>query len=99
MLWAAETGVTAGTGRDTFSPERSCTRAQVVTFLWRRAGEPEPKSGNNPFNDVVKGSYYEKAVLWAAENGITAGTTASTFSPETICTRGQIVCFLYNYMG
>ena len=99
VLWAAENGITNGTSDTTFSPEESCTRAQAVTFLWRAAGCPSPKSGEMPFEDVVKGSYYETAVLWAVENGITKGTSATTFSPEDICTRAQIATFLWRAQG
>ena len=97
VLWAAETGVAAGTGKTTFSPDAGCTRAQVVTFLWRFAGRPEPTAATNPFTDVPSGTYYTKAALWAAENGVTAGTGKTTFSPDRTCTRGQIVTFLYRY--
>ena len=97
VLWAAETGVAAGTSHSTFSPDAGCTRAQVVTFLWRFAGCPEPTAATNPFTDVPSGTYYTKAALWAAENGVTAGTGKTTFSPDRTCTRGQIVTFLYRY--
>ena len=95
VVWAVEKGVTTGTSKTEFSPEDSCTRAQAVTFLWRAAGSPAPKSSNNPFKDVKKSDYYYKAVLWAVENGITKGTSATAFSPEESCTRGQIVTFLW----
>ncbi|MBQ1589243.1 MAG: S-layer homology domain-containing protein [Oscillospiraceae bacterium] len=95
VLWAAETGITSGASDSTFSPNESCTRAQVVSFLWRFAGCPEPTAATNPFADVPSGKYFTKAVLWAAENGITAGTDNSTFSPDLACTRAQIVTFLY----
>lgn len=98
VLWAAETGVTSGTSDTTFSPNASCTRSQVVTFLWRFAGSPDPTTAANPFTDVPDGKYYTKAVLWAAEKGVTAGTSDTTFSPNQTCTRGQIVTFLYRYM-
>lgn len=98
VLWAAETGVTSGTSETTFSPNNGCTRAQVVTFLWRFADSPEPTTTTNPFTDVPAGKYYTKAVLWAAETGVTAGTSETTFSPKQTCTRGQIVTFLYRYM-
>ena len=94
VLWAVENGITAGTSATTFSPNAGCTRAQVVTFLWRTEGQPKPNSSSNPFKDV-KGGYYYDAVLWAVEKGITAGTSATTFSPDATCTRGQIVTFLY----
>ena len=95
VLWAVENGVTEGTGAAAFSPDMSCTRAQMVTFLWRGAGSPEPTTTNNPFTDVQAGSYYYDAVLWAVEQGITSGTSATTFSPDTICTRAQAVTFLW----
>ena len=98
VLWAAENGITSGTAADKFSPNDGCTRAQVVTFLWRFAGSPEPTTTTNPFTDVPSGKYYTKAVLWAAKKGVTAGTSATTFSPDDTCTRGQIVTFLYRYM-
>lgn len=98
VLWAEETGVTSGTSNTTFSPYEGCTRAQVVTFLWRFAGSPEPTTTTNPFVDVSSGKYYAKAVLWAAEKGVTAGTSATTFSPNSTCTRGQIVTFLYRHI-
>ena len=95
VLWASETGVTAGTAADRFSPGKTCTRAQIVTFLWRFEGMPAPAGADNPFTDVKPGAYYEEAVLWAAETGVTAGTTATTFSPGKTCTRAQVVTFLY----
>ena len=95
VLWAVEKGVTTGTSPTTFSPEMSCTRAQVVTFLWRAAGEPAPDSFVLPFLDVPKDAYYRTAVVWALENGITTGTSTTTFSPDAICSRAQIVTFLY----
>jgi len=95
--WAVYYGVTAGTSANTFSPNQGCTRAQVVTFLWRAAGEPEPKSASNPFKDVSADAYYYKAVLWAVEKNVTAGTSATTFSPDGTCTRAQIVTFLWRY--
>ena len=97
VLWAAETDVTSGTSETTFSPKNGCTRAQIVTFLWRFAGSPEPTMTTNPFTDVPAGKYYSKAVLWAAEKGVTAGTSATTFSPNDTCIRGQVVTFLYRY--
>jgi len=95
VLWASETGVTAGTSATTFSPGATCTRAQIVTFLWRFEGEPASSTTTNPFTDVKAGAYYEKAVLWASETGVTAGTSATTFSPDDTCTRAQVVTFLY----
>ncbi len=101
VLWAvnADPQVTSGTSATTFSPADTCTRAQVVTFLWRAKGCPEPKSSNNPFKDVKEGEYYYKAVLWAVENNITAGTSATTFSPNAGCTRAQVVTFLWRTEG
>ena len=95
VKWAVKNGITTGVGNDLFAPEQPCTRAQIVTFLWRAAGSPEPKGTAAGMTDVVSGSYYEKAVAWAIENGITTGTTATTFSPDATCTRGQSVTFLY----
>ena len=95
VLWAVDKGITKGTDAPHFSPNGICTRAQAVTFLWRAAGSPAAKSGAMPFTDVKAGSYYETAVLWAVENGITKGTTATTFSPEQNCSRAQIVTFLW----
>ena len=97
VLWAVEMGITDGMTDTTFEPETTCTRAQVVTFLWRFAKEPEPSSANNPFNDVKDGDWFYKAVLWAVEMGITDGVTETTFEPFTTCTRGQVVTFLYRY--
>ena len=94
VKWAVENGITTGVGNDLFAPEQPCTRAQIVTFLWRAAGSPEPKGAASGMTDVVSGSYYEKAVAWAIENGITTGTTTSTFSPAATCTRAQAVTFL-----
>ena len=99
VQWAVEEGITSGTTATTFSPNAACTRAQAVTFLWRADGSPKPQSTRNPFTDVKAGSYYYDAVLWAVENGITSGTTATTFSPNATCTRGQIVTFLYRSWG
>ena len=95
VKWAVENGITTGVGNDLFAPEQPCTRAQIVTFLWRAAGSPEPKGTAAGMTDVVSGSYYEKAVAWAIENGITTGTTTSTFSPDATCTRAQSVTFLH----
>lgn len=97
VLWAVNhtPQITNGTGANTFSPEATCTRGQVVTFLWRAKGCPEPKSANNPFTDVKEDAYYYKAVLWANENNITNGTGAKTFSPESPCTRAHVVTFLW----
>ena len=95
VRWAAENGVTAGTDSAHFSSDGICTRAQAVTFLWRAAGSPAPKSATMPFTDVPAGSYYYDAVLWAVENGITKGTSDAAFSPDKTCTRAQIVTFLW----
>ena len=94
VKWAVKNGITTGVGNNLFAPEQPCTRAQIVTFLWRAAGSPEPKGAASGMTDVVSGGYYEKAVAWAIENGITTGTTTSTFSPDATCTRAQAVTFL-----
>ena len=94
VLWAVEKEITAGTSKTTFSPAATVTRAQTVTFLWRAEGKPAA-TAKNPFKDVPSGQYYTDAVLWAVKNEITAGTSATTFSPNNPCTRGQIVTFLY----
>ena len=99
VLWAVENSITAGTGNGNFSPNQTCTRGQVVTFLWRAVGEPEPESNENPFSDVASGDYFYKAVLWAVENGITSGTGNGNFSPNNPCTRDQVVTFLWRAMG
>ena len=99
VLWAVENGVTNGTSAATFSPDMVCTRAQMVTFLWRAAGSPAPTSTTSPFTDVSADAYYYDAVLWAAEKGITSGTTATTFSPDAVLTRGQTVTFLWRANG
>ena len=93
--WAVENGITKGTDDTHFSPDGICTRAQAVTFLWRAAGSPEPETRAMPFADVPVGSYYYDAVLWAVENGITKGTSDTTFSPNMTCSRAQIVAFLW----
>ena len=99
VKWAVKNGITTGVGDNLFAPEQPCTRAQIVTFLWRAAGSPEPKGAASGMTDVVSGSYYEKAVAWAIENGITTGTTTSTFSPDATCTRAQSVTFLFRAIG
>ena len=99
VQWAVANGITSGTSETTFSPGNQCTRAQAVTFLWNAKGQPEPKSTKNPFTDVKSTAWYYKAVLWAVENGITSGTSPTTFSPNNTCTRGQIVTFFHNYAG
>ena len=93
--WAVEKGITTGTGNNYFTPDGICTRAQAVTFLWRVAGSPTPKTEAMVFEDVLDGSYYYEAALWAVENGITVGTSATTFSPELTCSRAHIVTFLW----
>ena len=95
VMWAVENGVTTGISASRFDPDGICTRAQAVTFLWRAAGSPAPRSRAMPFTDVPVGSYYYDAVLWAVENGITKGTSDTTFSPNDTCTRAQIVSFLW----
>ena len=95
MLWAAKNGITGGVDDTHFAPNATCTRAQAVTFLWRAAGSPAPKSDVNPFTDVQPGAYYYDAVLWAVENGITKGSSKTMFSPNATCTRAQIVTFLW----
>lgn len=99
VAWAVKNGITVGITDITFSPNAPCTRVQAVTFLWRAAGSPAPKSSVNPFTDVKPGAYYYDAVLWAVENGIAVGTSATTFSPDATCTRAQIVTFLYRAEG
>ena len=94
VLWAVENGITVGTSATTFSPELTCSRAHIVTFLWRAANSPSVKT-DNPFTDVAADAYYIDAVLWAVKHKITVGTTLSTFSPDEGCTRAQIVTFLY----
>ena len=96
--WAVEKGITSGVGNGLFAPNQPCTRAQIVTFLWRAAGSPEPKAASS-FADVAAGSYYAKAVAWAVENGITSGTGDGKFSPDATCTRAQAVTFLYRASG
>ena len=95
VAWAVEQGITAGTSETTFSPDMTCTRGQVVTFLWRAQGKPEPTNAANPFTDVKESDYYYKAVLWAVEQGLTVGTSETTFSPDMTCTSGQVITFLY----
>ncbi len=99
VKWAVLSGITKGTSSNLFSPDDGCTRGQAVTFLWRAAGKPEPKSTGSAFTDVKSGSYCYKAVLWAVENGITKGMSKTAFAPDETCTRGQIVTFLYRYEG
>ena len=99
VVWAVGKGITSGTNATTFDPNGTCTRAQAVTFLWRAAGSPTPKTKLMPFPDVPVGSYYWNAVLWAIEQGITEGTSYLTFSPNDSCTRAQIVTFLWRAKG
>lgn len=101
VKWAVGKNITNGTSSTTFSPYKSCKRAEIVTFLWRAAGSPEPTITRNPFKDVnaVTHSSYYKAILWASQKGIAAGTSTTTFSPDQVCTRAQIVTFLYRYAG
>ena len=99
VIWAVGEGITSGAGDGKFDPYGICTRAQMVTFLWRAAGKPEPVSAVNPFTDVAESAYYYKAVLWAVEKGITKGTRATTFSPDDTCTRAQAMTFLYRLAG
>ena len=98
VKWAVDKGITNGLSDTMFGPYESCTRAQIVTFLWRAAGSPEPKTVSS-FSDVPASAYYAKAVAWAVENGITNGMTATEFAPDAICTRGQSVTFLYRALG
>ena len=99
VMWAVGRDITGGIGNYTFGPNLPCTRAQAVTFLWRAAGSPEPETRVMPFTDVPMGSYYYNAVLWAIENGITEGTSDTTFSPDATCSRAQIVTFLWRANG
>lgn len=97
--WAVDNGITEGTSRTTFSPNRVCTRAQAVTFLWRSMGSPKPGLNSTKFTDVPAGEYYTDAVLWAVENGITGGVSETSFAPNSKCTRAQIVSFMYRMKG
>ncbi|MBQ3263389.1 MAG: S-layer homology domain-containing protein [Oscillospiraceae bacterium] len=99
IAWAMKNGVTNGTAEHHFAPESPCTRAQIVTFLWRAAGKPEPKGTENTFSDVPTDAYYAKAVQWAVEQEITNGTSEHQFSPESPCTRAQVVTFLWRSAG
>ena len=98
MLWAVEQGITVGTSETTFSPDKQCSRAQIVTFLWRAQETPAAEAAN-PFTDVANDAYYTDAVIWAVEQEITAGTSRNTFNPNANCTRAQIVTFLWRCMG
>lgn len=97
VSWAAMVNITKGTSAITFSPNDPCTRAQIVTFLWRSAGRPSPYIGRKPFVDISQNDYYYDAVLWAAQEGITTGTSPDRFSPDAPCTRAQVVTFLYRF--
>ena len=97
VLWAVDKGITNGTDETHFSPDATCTRGQVVTFLWRAAGSPAPSSSTNPFTDVNSSDYYYNAVLWAVGKNITNGTSSTTFGPNDGCTRGQVVTFLHRF--
>ena len=99
ILWAYHNDITQGKTATTFLPNTEVTRAQFVTFLWRAAGSPEPYTDKNPFTDIQEGKFYYKAVLWAVENGITQGKTATTFQPDAAVTRAQAVTFLYRFNG
>ena len=99
VLWAVEQGITSGTTATTFTPDRNVTRAEAVTFLWRAKGSPEPTSTTNPFEDVPEGAYYYNAVLWAVENGITNGVSATRFGSMMECDRSQVVTFLWRAAG
>ncbi len=99
VKWAYENGITTGTSETTFGPAETCTRGQVVTFLWRAKGCPEPTSTVNPFTDVKETDYFYKAVLWAVENSITNGMTDTTFGPKETCTSGHVVTFLWRANG
>lgn len=99
VLWALEKKVTTGATATTFAPTATCTRGQVVTFLWRAMGEPAPTTKKNPFTDVKETEYYYNAILWAVEQGITTGTSATTFAPEDTCTSAHVVTFLWRASG
>lgn len=99
VLWAVENGITTGTSATTFSPNKTCDRGQIVSFLWRSAGSPAAGSSSMPFTDVKEDSYFRGAVQWAVENDITAGVSATAFAPAQSCSRGQIVTFLYRHLG
>ena len=99
VLWAVDNGITNGTSATTFNPGGDLLRAQVVAMLWRTAGEPEPKTTDNPFTDVKETDFYYKAVLWAVEQGITNGTSTDAFGPMGVTNRAQVVTFLWRYLG
>lgn len=99
ILWAVEQGITNGLTDSTFGPEKTVTRGQFVTFLWRTMGKPDAAGVKNPFTDVTSGRFFYDAVLWAAENGVTSGMTKTTFAPDDLCSRGQVVTFLFRNYG
>lgn len=99
VKWAVENNITTGISATTFGPNKSCTRGEVVTFLWRASGKPEPESAVNPFSDVKASDYYYKPILWAVEKGITTGTSAKTFSPKQKCSSAHIITFMYRAKG
>jgi len=99
LQWATEQKLCSGTGFQTFSPDKVCTRAEMVTFLWRSAGKPLAANRSHSFEDVDKDAYYYEALLWAVEQGITFGTSETTFSPDEGCTRGQMMTFLYRFFA
>jgi hypothetical protein len=99
VLWAVENEITTGTSQGKFSPDKTCTRGQVATFLWRSQQKPRANNSENPFTDIQESDYYYEAVLWAAEKGITTGVGQGLFAPNRDCTRGQIVTFLYRAMS
>ena len=99
VLWAVQKGITNGISATEFGPNNNCTRGQIVTFLWRACGSPEPTKTDNPFTDVKSADYYYKAVLWAVESGITNGMSTTTFEPNATCTRGQVATFLWRSQG
>ena len=99
MLWATENGVTDGITSTLFGPDNICTRAQIITFLWRALGSPKPETSTHPFTDVPGTAYYADALLWATENRFVKGTSATTFSPDAPCTRAQAVTLLFRAIG
>ena len=99
VRWAADQGITTGIAPNTFAPNATCTRGQIITFLWRAAGQPAPASVSSPFTDLNSQAFYYRAVLWAVDTGITNGTTSTTFEPDKPCTRGQVVTFLWRALG
>ncbi|MDO4281706.1 MAG: S-layer homology domain-containing protein, partial [Peptococcaceae bacterium] len=99
VLWAVDNKITNGTSATSFSPALACTRAQMICFLWNQAGQPAPKGDEMPFTDVAEGTYYHDAVQWAVEEGLAAGTSSTTFSPNATLTRGQTVTFLWRAAG